>query len=72
VKQKIPKQFCQATLKLDINLAKSLANLVMSLASFIEAQSVVELSLSPKYHYSSISDAINGLCHLEKDFAYVN
>jgi hypothetical protein len=74
VKQKTPESFCQAILSLDINHAKALANLVMSLSSFTEAQSVVELSTSPNYHYqySSINDAINALCHSEKDFETVS
>lgn len=51
-------------LSLDINCAKPFANLVMALASFREAHSVTELCQSPVYHYqySSICDAINGLC----------
>ena len=64
MKQKTSESFCQVLLELDINHAKALANLVMSLASNKEAHSVVELANSPLYHYqySSICDAINGLC----------
>ena len=51
-------------LSLDINYAKPFANLVMALGSFRDARSVTELCQSPIYHYqySSICDAINGLC----------
>lgn len=56
-------QFCQGILNLDINCAKSLANLIMSLASYTPATSVVELSASPlfQHQYSSIRDAISGI-----------
>ena len=64
--------FCQAITRLDINCAKALANLVMALAS-CKTDSVVSLSESPFYHYqySSIADAINALCHQEKDYSEV-
>lgn len=60
-------------LELDINCAKPLTNLVMALASCMEAHSVVELSNSPVYHYqySSICDAIHALCLTEKDYPSV-
>ena len=74
MKQKTSESFCQALLELDINHAKALANLVISLASYTEADSVVELSKSPLYHfqYSSICDAINALCHNEAAYESIS
>jgi hypothetical protein len=74
VKTTNTEKFCQAMLSLGINSAKPLANLVMALASFKEAHSVVELSKSPFYHYqySSICDGIHGLCSTEKDHDQVS
>jgi hypothetical protein len=48
-------------LKLTIPCAKATANLVMALASYQEARSPVELSLSPVYHYqySSIAKVLD-------------
>ena len=60
--------------KLGTYHAKALASLVMSLASFENARSVVGLSASPLFHhqYSSIADAIHGLCLKESDYESVS
>lgn len=57
------KQFCHSILQMAVQKNKAIANLVMGLASQSFAKSVVEISLSPCYHYqySSISDAINAI-----------
>ena len=54
--KKISKRLCHDILNLDIKYAKALAVLVITLASDIQAKSVVELSLNPlyTYQYSSI------------------
>jgi len=54
-------QFCKSTLQIEVGNNKALANLVMGLSSNPRAKSVVEVSLSPCYHYqhSSINKAIN-------------
>ena len=54
--------------------AKALASLVMSLASFENAHSVVGLSESPVFHhqYSSIADAIDGVCRKEVDYESIS
>lgn len=54
--------------------AKPLASLVMSLASFEKAHSVVGLSQSPLFHhqYSSIADAINGICAKQSEYAAIS
>ena len=72
--KKEPEDLCQAILYLDINCAKSLANLVMALASYESARSVVELSRSPLYNfqYSSICDAVDNLCKDEKSYPLVS
>ena len=56
-------QFCHSILELEVKKSKSLANLVMGLASQVGAKSVTEVSLSRCYHYqfSSISKAIQSL-----------
>ena len=56
-------QFCRLILDLNVANSKSLANLVMSLASDLGSDSVVGLSTNPCYHYqfSSISKAIKHL-----------
>jgi len=56
-------QFCKSILQIEVGKNKALANVVMGLSSSPRAKSVVELSLSPCYHYqySSINKAINGL-----------
>lgn len=56
-------QFCRSILQIVGKNTKALANLVMGLASQSSAKSVVELSLSPVYHYqySSISKSIKNL-----------
>ena len=56
-------QFCHSILQLEIQRNKSLANLVMGLASQTFARSVAEISLSPCYHYqfSSINKAIDSI-----------
>lgn len=53
-------QFCNSILQLDVQRSKALANLVMGLSSQDFCKSVVEISLSPCYHYqySSINKAI--------------
>lgn len=54
--------------------AKALGSLVMSLASFEGAHSVVGLSESPLFHhqYSSICDAINGICKNESQYTAIS
>lgn len=54
-------QFCKSILQLGIKRCKGLANLVMGLGSQTFARSVVEVSLSPCYHFqhSSINKAID-------------
>lgn len=56
-------QFCHSILGLAVANSKSLANLVMSLASDLGSDSVVDLSTNPCYHYqfSSISKSIKHL-----------
>lgn len=56
-------QFCKSILQIEIGNNKALANVVMGLGSQVKATSVVDLSLSPCYHYqySSISKSINSL-----------
>ena len=56
-------QFCKSILQIEIGNSKSVANVVMGLASQPNARSVVELSLSPCYHYqySSINKTIDRL-----------
>ena len=56
-------QFCKSILQIEVGNNKALANVVMGLSSSPRAKSVVELSLSPCYHYqfSSINKAINTL-----------
>ena len=65
------KQFCESMLRLKIERSKSLANLVMGLSSQTNANSVVEISLSPCYHfqYSSISKAIDSMCNAKRERA---
>jgi hypothetical protein len=74
VKQQTSESFCQAMTKLGTYHAKALASLVMSLASFENAFSVVGLSQSPLFHhqYSTIADAINGICGKESDYESVS
>lgn len=62
------KQFCESILRLEIERSKSLANLVMGLASQTNAKSVVETSLSSCYHFqfSSISKAIDSMCNAKR------
>ena len=56
-------QFCKSIIQTEVRNSKALANLVMGLCSSPQAKSVVEVSLSPCYHYqhSSINKAINSL-----------
>ena len=56
-------QFCHDILEMNINRSKSLANLVMALSSYQKADSIVELSNSPVFHYqfSSVFKAIHEL-----------
>ena len=56
-------QFCHSILQMPVEKNKAIANLVLGLSSQTFAKSVVEISLSPCYHYqySSISDAINAI-----------
>jgi hypothetical protein len=44
-------QFCKSILQIEIENNKALANVVMGLAIHPNTRSVVELSLSPCYHY---------------------
>ena len=72
MKEKITsEQFCQDILNLDIKYAKPFTNLVMALASYESAQSVVGLSESPLFHYqySSIRDGIHGVGQSEEEQA---
>jgi hypothetical protein len=57
------KQFCESILQIEVGNNKALPNLVMGLSSSPRLKSVVEVSLSPCYHYqhSSINKAINTL-----------
>ncbi len=61
------KQFCESILQLEIERSKSLANLVMGLASQTNAKSVVETSLSRCYHFqhTSINKAIDSIYRKE-------
>jgi hypothetical protein len=61
-------QFCKSILQIEIENNKALANVVMGLAIHPNTRSVVELSLSPCYHYqySSINKAINTLHEKDK------
>jgi len=74
VKKQTSESFCQAMTKLGTYHAKALASLVRSLASLENARSVVGLSESPLFHhqYSSIADAINGVCAKESDYESVS
>lgn len=56
-------QFCKSILRIVTRSSKSLANLVMGLASQTFARSVVEISLGNCYHYqhSSINKTISRL-----------
>ena len=66
-------QFCHSILRMEIQKNKAVANLVMGLASQTYAKSVVEISMSPCYHYqySSISDAIDGMFSCKEEPAEV-
>jgi hypothetical protein len=61
-------QFCKSILQIENGNNKALANVGMGLASQTNASSVVELSLSPCYHYqySSISKTIGSLYNSKK------
>ncbi len=65
--------YCLDLLGLNIGKARANCNLIMALASYRHAKSVVGLSLSPVYHYqySSISDGLNALVADESDRAAV-
>jgi DDE superfamily endonuclease len=56
-------QFCHDILGLPVNRHRPLANLVMSLSSYPEAKSVVELSESEffHYHYSNLPKILNDI-----------
>ncbi len=60
--------FCHSILRLPINKSKALCNLVMGLASQVNASSPTAISLEDCYHYqySSISDSINALFEAEQ------
>ncbi len=77
----VVEQFCKSILRIETEKNKALANVVMGLASQRNSKSVVELSLSPCYHYqySSISKVVDVLSKQEsgakqeevgKKFAY--
>jgi hypothetical protein len=59
----LAEQFCHLILTLNIANRQAVANLVMALASFRDAKSVVALSKSPVFHhqYSCVSKAIANL-----------
>jgi|TARA_B110000881_G_C18502359_1_gene477644 hypothetical protein len=61
-------QFCKSILQIEIENKKALANIVMGLSSQPNIKSVVEISLSPCYHYqySSISKVISSLYEKDK------
>lgn len=56
-------QFCHDILDLPVNRHRPLANLVMALAGYGAAKSVVELSESPffHYHYSNMTKILNDI-----------
>ena len=58
-------RYCLNFLSLKIRRRKATVNLIMALASFLEARSPTELSESPlyQYEYGSISKAIGHLAH---------
>jgi hypothetical protein len=49
------KQFCESILQIEVGNNKALPNLVMGLSSSPRLKSVVEVSLSPCYHYQHSS-----------------
>lgn len=63
LKKTLAERFCEDILTLNLSNRQATANLVMALASYREAKSVVGLSKSPLFHhqYSSISKAIANL-----------
>lgn len=66
-------QFCHDILNMRVPRRRATVNLVMALASFEQAHSLVEFSLSPVFHYqySSIRDAIGELATGRRDRAKV-
>jgi hypothetical protein len=60
-------------LSLNINRSKALANLVMALSSYEKSESLVELSLSPLFHYqfSSLYKPIHHMAGNEEDYKKV-
>jgi hypothetical protein len=74
VKQQTSESFCQAVTKLGTYHAKAVANLVISLASFKNARSVVVLSGSSLFHhqYSNIAEVINRVCVKESDYESIS
>jgi len=68
MKNSLSEQFCHDILKLGINRSKAVANLVMALASYLEGKSIVELSLSPVYHYQ-YSSIFKAIAHIATDAA---
>lgn len=65
----LAESFCIELLSI-LPCGKALTNLVMALASYCPAKSVVELSLSPLYHYqfSSISKVVSALACSSADY----
>lgn len=66
----LSEQFCHDILELDINRSKSLANLVMALSSYQKADSLVQISESPVYHYqfSSIFKVIHDIASTQEEY----
>jgi hypothetical protein len=62
-------QFCQDILTLNIAQRKAFANLVMALASFTSAKSVVALSESPvfQFQYSTICDVVSNFAKTSRE-----
>ena len=68
-KETSAEQFCTEILTLNLPDAKAVAALVMALASFTDATSVVSLSQSPffQHQYSSLTDALTHLADYDAD-----
>ena len=69
-KKSLSEQFCHDILGLGINRSKATANLVVAMSSYQDAESLVELSLSPLYHYqfSSVFKSTTLLARDNKEY----